>query len=227
MDDLVIATIKSWNIANAREFKHEVKDNYNVHIVTDKDILNLSMVQDIDPKFIFFPHWSWKIPPEIYENFECVLFHMTDLPFGRGGSPLQNLIQRGYQSTKISAIRVIEELDAGPIYMKKDLCLHGTAEEILTRSSKIIFKEMIPQILTIYPNPQEQSGKPTVFKRRAPEQSDIMGISDLNGLYDHIRMLDGEGYPNAFLQTENFCFEFYRASLKSDGIHADVKIRKR
>ena len=31
---------------------------------------------------------------EIHENYKCIIFHMTDLPFGRGGSPLQNLISR-------------------------------------------------------------------------------------------------------------------------------------
>ena len=35
---------------------------------------------------------------------------MTDLPYGRGGSPLQNLIIRGFESTKISAIEFKMEL---------------------------------------------------------------------------------------------------------------------
>jgi methionyl-tRNA formyltransferase len=44
---------------------------------------------------------------------------MTDLPFGRGGSPLQNLISRKIYNTKLSAIRVVKELDAGPVFLKK------------------------------------------------------------------------------------------------------------
>ena len=46
---------------------------------------------------------------------------MTDLPYGRGGSPLQNLIVRGHKHTMISAIKCVKELDAGPIYLKKPL----------------------------------------------------------------------------------------------------------
>ena len=42
---------------------------------------------------------------------------MTDLPFGRGGSPLQNLIVRGYKETMLSAIKCVGEVDAGPIYI--------------------------------------------------------------------------------------------------------------
>jgi methionyl-tRNA formyltransferase len=41
-------------------------------------------------------------------------------------------------------------------------------------------------------------------------------------------MLDAEGYPNAFLETEIFKLEFTRASLKADkSIIADVRIIKK
>jgi len=55
---------------------------------------------------------------------------MTYMPYGRGGSPLQNLIVRGYRHTKLTALRMVEEFDAGPVYLKEDLCLEGNAEEI-------------------------------------------------------------------------------------------------
>lgn len=46
----------------------------------------------------------------------------------------------------------------------------------------------------------------------------------LEQLYDYIRMLDGEGYPKAFIETEHFKIEFLRASLKPNGIISDAKI---
>ena len=51
------------------------------------------------------------IPTEIFTSFECIVFHMTDLPYGRGGSPLQNLIVRGHKKTKVSALKVVKEVD--------------------------------------------------------------------------------------------------------------------
>lgn len=63
---------------------------------------------------------------------------MTDLPYGRGGSPLQNLIKRNIENTKISAIKVVKDLDAGDIYLKRDLNLNGTADEILGLGGTII-----------------------------------------------------------------------------------------
>ena len=66
------------------------------------------------PRYIFFPHWSWMVPRAVWEKHECVCFHMTDVPYGRGGSPLQNLILKGHTKTKITALRMVGELDAGP-----------------------------------------------------------------------------------------------------------------
>ena len=152
---------------------------------------------------------------------------MTDLPFGRGGIPLQNLISREVYSTKISAIKVVKELDAGPVYLKKDFSLFGNAEEIYLQAGDVII-DMIGEILNNKPEPVEQKGMPVNFKRRTPEMSNIEKIDAVNKLFDHIRMLDAEGYPKAFLENENFRFEFSRASLKSDNsIIADVKIFKK
>ena len=67
-----------------------------------------------------------------------MIFHITDLPYGRGGSPLQNLIERGYSSTKLTALRCTADLDAGPIYSQEVLNLAGTAEEIFLRADALI-----------------------------------------------------------------------------------------
>ena len=70
------------------------------------------------------------IPSKIYQKFETIIFHMTDVPFGRGGSPLQNLIIRGYKISKLSAIKCTKKIDGGPVYLKK-YSLNGNADLIL------------------------------------------------------------------------------------------------
>jgi methionyl-tRNA formyltransferase len=174
---------------------------------------------------VFFPHWSRFIPEEIYGNFECVVFHMTDLPFGRGGSPLQNLILRGLRRTKISAIRVERELDAGPVYLKEPVSLHGSAQEIYERVSKIIFSGMIPAMLKKKPVPRPQRGRPTVFARRKPEQSRLPAFRSAREAYDFIRMLDAEGYPPAFADFGGLRAEFTGAVLEKGGVRAGVFFR--
>jgi len=220
---IIIATIKSWNIEEAKKFI-STHPEIEVLLITERKSLNFKEVKNFDPRYIFFPHWSWKIPEGIYTNFECVVFHMTDLPFGKGGSPLQNLIVRGIYKTKISAIKVVKELDSGPVYLKKELNLDGSAKEIFQRAAKIIFREMIPYILKNQPTPIPQKGRVVVFKRRSPEESNISNLKSLKKVYDYIRMLDAEGYPLAFVETNNLKIEFSNAKLRRNFILAKAKI---
>ena len=149
---------------------------------------------------------------------------MTDLPFGRGGSPLQNLIERGIYQTKISAIKCVKELDAGDIYLKRDLEISsGSAQEIYEKAGEIV-SNMIDEIIEKNPIPVPQTGNAVEFKRRKPEQSDISDLKDINKIYDYIRMLDADGYPKAFLENKNFKFEFSNAKIKDGKITATVEI---
>ena len=202
------------------------KDNW--FFIDNKEDFNSKNLQKIAPEYIFIPHWSYLIKEDIYKSYNCIVFHMTDLPYGRGGSPLQNLISRGFSETKISAIVVEKQLDAGPVYLKKNLSLLGTAEEIFIRANKVI-GVMITEIINEKIKPELQTGTPSVFKRLTPEMSAITNeLNNTGYLYDHIRMLDAEGYPKAYLETEFYKFEFTRAKLKSDGtIISDVKIIKK
>ncbi|MBW7989194.1 MAG: methionyl-tRNA formyltransferase [Planctomycetes bacterium] len=223
-NNILIATIKSWNIEKAEKLITDYPQ-FNIQLISDKDELTYEKVSKFKPKYIFFPHWSWTIPKNIYENFECIVFHMTDLPFGRGGSPLQNLIVRGLKETKISAIRVVKDIDAGPIYLKSDLGLEGTATEIFVRGAEVIFGEMIPILLNEPLGAKPQQGEAVLFNRRTPDQSDISGLGNISEVYDYIRMLDGEGYPKAFVETEGLKIEFSEA-CKADGyVLARAKIR--
>lgn len=185
--------------------------------------LTVSALGAAAPCYVFFPHWSWKIPPEIFEKFECVIFHMTDLPYGRGGSPLQNLIIRGHRDTRLTALRCVADLDAGPIYLKRPLSLLGSAEEIFLRAAELM-AEMIKEIVDKKPTPAPQCGEVVAFKRRRPEEGNLQNLESLGQVFDFIRMLDAEGYPPAFLETDKFRFEFFRASLKPDEVLADVRI---
>ncbi len=221
MDRIVIATIKSWNIKYANELKDLFANKLEVFVITERENLKVDLLSRIKPKYIFLPHWSWKVPEEIYRNFECIAFHITDLPFGRGGSPLQNLIKRKIYNTKISAFRIQGKLDSGDIYLKRDFYIGlGSAEEILITASKIIFFEMIPYIIENNPKPYKQEGEVVVFKRLTPKDSNIQkaDLRNIDEFYDFVRMLDGEGYPKAFLKLGKLKIFFSEIHKKTDGL---------
>jgi methionyl-tRNA formyltransferase len=142
---------------------------------------------------------------------------MTDLPYGRGGSPFQNLIMNEIYDTKISALKVDSGLDMGDIYLKEECNISiGSAQENFVKISSIIFEKMIPAFLKNELIPQKQSGKVTEFKTRKPNESNILTLDkkSISKLYDFIRMLDAEGYPKAYIELENIKIEFSQVHQK-------------
>lgn len=180
------------------------------------------MAARVSPRYIFFPHWSSIVPADILAKLECICFHMTDVPYGRGGSPLQNLIARGHKTTMMTALRMTNELDGGPVYFKRPLSLEGCAKEIFSRASDLIV-QMIDELVVNEPQPVMQEGKSTVFARRKPSQSELPAVVTPEGLYDHIRMLDAPGYPNAFLHHGAWRASFTDARLIGNMVEARVR----
>ncbi len=156
-------------------------------------------------------------PEEILGMAECVCFHMTDVPYGRGGSPLQNLIARGRARTMVSALRMTAEVDAGPVYLKNPLSLEGSAREVYQRLADLVY-DMTEEIIATEPQPVPQEGEIVTFTRGTPDQSLLPEAAEIKELYDHIRMLDAETYPRAFIEHGDSRLEFSDASLDGDGV---------
>ena len=225
MSNYIILSQKSWNKSLLEDLSLKTDDNWV--LISSKDDFNNDNLKKINPDKIFIPHWSYIIPESIFNSYECIVFHMTDLPYGRGGSPLQNLILLGHKNTKISALQVESGIDTGDIYLKKDLSLNGTAQDIYERANEVI-SDMIVEIVKTKPVPIKQEGKPTLFKRRNPLMSNMNDVESLDEVYDFIRMLDADGYPPAFLETSNCKFEFRKVSKQNDNtLEAYVRIIKK
>jgi methionyl-tRNA formyltransferase len=217
----IVAGCKPWNRRAFDEILSKLAGEW--HYVGERDQLSAAFVQALRPRYVFFLHWSWKVPAEIFDEVECVCFHMTDVPYGRGGSPLQNLIVRGHRDTKLTALKMVAEFDAGPVYLKRDMSLEGGAEEIYLRACALS-ANMIKQIVKDEMQPVPQTGQPVNFRRRKPEESRIAKADSLEQLHDFIRMLDADGYPRALLSYAGYRFEFSRSALYDGRIVADVQI---
>lgn len=193
----------SYVICAYREYSLELykklkKDN-NFKLIQTPKKLNLKNLKKINPKFIFFPDWSWIVPTEIYKNYQCVCFHESDLPKFRGGSPLQNQIIRNITNTKTTAFLMNDVLDGGDILIQKKLSLEGNIDEIFERMQKNDY-EMIIKIIKGKFSVKKQKGKPVFYKRRKPNESELKNLNNSKKyLYNFIRML-GDPYPNAYIK---------------------------
>lgn len=220
----LVATTGGWNVEAFHRHVSQLPGNW--HLVAAKEELTPELITRIAPRYIFFPHWSWRIGAPIREAAECIIFHMTDVPYGRGGSPLQNLIVRGHTDTVLSALRAVEELDAGPVYLKKPMSLAGTAQEIYRRAADLVF-QMVAEIVATQPQPVPQQGQPVFFRRRTPQESVLPDASDMLALFNHIRMLDAAGYPLAFIEHGSWRVELSNATIEDGTLCATARFRVR
>jgi methionyl-tRNA formyltransferase len=190
---------------------------------------------------IFFFHWNHKVTRDIYEVYPCVAIHTSNLPQGRGGSPLQNQIVEGIWQSRVNALKMIGKMDAGGIYLSEEITLQGSVDDIwwtiMLATEKLIMKmlnnpHLIPKIQLETTNSLVE-----VYKRRKPEQSklELTEIKNLRDIYDNVRMLDGIGYPKAYLEIAGYRLELSRAKMdyvdqsngeKVEELVCDIRIKK-
>lgn len=132
----------------------------------------LETVARLLPRYTFFLNWSRYVPASVLGRCECVNFHCTALPYGRGGHPIENLILRGHTETVMTAYRMNEFFDAGPIYgTRGPISLAGTKMMILERFVDPC-ADLIRWIATTEPLPTPQVGVTMRFGRLSPEAYD-------------------------------------------------------
>ena len=222
MEKIIIACSKSWFLRNTNLLD---SDKYDIHLISKKEQFTLTNIEQINPRYIFFPHWSWKINYEIYSKYECIVFHTAPLPYGRGGSPIQNLILNGFKESPVCALKVTESIDAGDIYVKKDISLEGDLDTIFNRISKQV-EIMISHIIETNPIPKPQEGKIHHFKRLSIDDNEIKHDMTINQIYNCIRMVDSKDFAKAYIIFGDYKIEFTNANFKDNKLIADIKFLK-
>ena len=165
---------------------------------------NEDVLKDFRPDLVLFYGWSWHVPEQILQDYQCLMLHPSPSPKYRGGSPIQNQIIAGEKNSRVSIFVMTNEVDAGDIVAQEDISLEGSLSDIFTRIEDV-GERLTLNILSagLKPMPQDHSNA-TFCKRRKPEDSEIT-IDELKGydaeyLFNKIRML-ADPYPNAFIRT--------------------------
>lgn len=103
------------------------------------------------------PNWMLELP-----RLGSVNVHASLLPRHRGASPVQSAILAGDEETGVSTMRVVEELDAGPVYLE-DRTRIGDREDAgsLSRRLAVLGADLLVRTLagleagTLEARPQE------------------------------------------------------------------------
>ena len=209
MTKIIICAYRDWALEIADEL--EVKSG-NVEVLkiyrTNEDFINNFKDLQTEIEMLLFIGWSWIVPAHITKNFLCLGLHPSDLPYYRGGSPIQNQVINGVVNSKMSLFTLTEKLDSGSVWLKEDLSLAGNnISEIfqnITKSSISLLVKFFEKFPDIEPVVQKE-GEGSYFARRKPTDSkiDLKSLHNLSivELYNKIRCLT-DPYPNAYLEDE-------------------------
>jgi methionyl-tRNA formyltransferase len=209
MAKVILCGYRDWAI----QIFDEIKLFKNIHVVdiitSNEDYLQKENKFDANVDLILFIGWSWIIPKEITEKFLCLGIHPSDLPFYRGGTPLQHQIINGINKTKITLMTLSSaKLDAGEIWLKEDLDLSGDTISTVFNHLVESSVNLLRRFFGLFPNikPVEQDiTKGSYYNRRKPSESKLpinsLKEKSLKELYDFIRALT-DPYPNAYIEDE-------------------------
>lgn len=215
---IVIANSKDWFNLNKN-----VENKNDILFIKNADDLKLSLLEEFKPNLIFFPHWNSLVSEDIVKNYKCILFHTAPLPYGKGGSPIQNLILKGFSEAPVCAIKMTSRLDSGPIYIKKKISLKGNLSEIFKRLNKVV-NQIIKELIEDLPKPQQQVGEEFIFKRLKDKDNILPFDANLEDIFNRIRMLDDPSYPNAYIEYGDKCIEFRNAKIIDNKIFCEAII---
>lgn len=205
-----------------RKLVNSIKINHTWLTSIDENILN-----DIEPDWIFFFHWSHIVDKSVYEKHKCVVIHTGILPKYRGGSPIQNQIIEGVSISDVNLLTMEEEVDSGDIYCRKPVSLQGNLSDIWTSISNVA-AELICECVNEDLKPEPSLIKTSdVYKRRRKQPIEFDNMKNIDYIYDQIRMMDAEGYPMSYITIGDYKLEFSRAKLEKEVIISDVRISKK
>jgi len=146
------------------------------------------------PSAIFHYGWSWLVPRQVLDLCPNVTLHPGKLPRDRGGSPIQNQIRNGEEVSFANLIRLVPELDEGPIYDREKFSLRGgDVDGVWARmvsAGIVVSRRFLGAIAagSAAAVPQDASVQPTIYKRVSPEQAELrLERQTARQIYDVIR----------------------------------------
>lgn len=174
----------------------------NIKIIKNKTI-NYKIINSINPQYILFYGWSWKVPAKLTKKYKCIMLHPSKLPKFAGGSPIQNQIIRNVKKSGITLFRMNEKIDDGNLIYQSNLSLKGNLNNIFDR---IITKGTYLSLKMFKKYVEKKQKVKKIYKRLKPKNSEITfnELKNKTGLYliNKIRMLQNP-YPNPYIRTKD------------------------
>lgn len=152
----------------------------------------------------FLLSYSRIVPPALLRlNAQNLVVHESDLPRGRGWSPLSWQVLEGADRIPVTLLEAAEGVDSGPIYSQATIQLRGNelVDELRAAQAAAtlaLCTEFISRHPFVLADAREQSGTPTYYPRRGPADSRLDPDKTLREQFQLLRIADFERYPAHF-----------------------------
>lgn len=152
---------------------------------------------------LFLISCSQIVSAEVRERYaHCLVIHASDLPGGRGWSPLVWQIVEGKDRIAVTLLEAADSVDSGPVWAKRWLNFDGTelVDEINAALFAVELELMdyaVANVGQVQPQLQDATAA-SWYPRRRPEDSRIDPQRSLAEQFDLLRVADPQRYPAFF-----------------------------
>jgi methionyl-tRNA formyltransferase len=129
------------------------------------------------------------IPAELLDRADWINVHPSLLPRWRGAAPVERAIMAGDSTTGVSIIRLVEELDAGPVGAMADFPIgpDDDAGVVVARAADM-GAELLDSVLALRQF-EPQHGEPTYAEKIGPADRELDWSRPPEELHNRIRAL--------------------------------------
>jgi methionyl-tRNA formyltransferase len=141
---------------------------------------------ELDAETIVLVAYGALIPKDLLERHDWLNVHPSLLPRWRGAAPVERAIMGGDRETGVSVIRLVEELDAGPIGAKQAFPIgpDDDAGAVFARAA-----ELAPDLIDAATSFTPQEGEVTYAEKIGPADRELDWTRRAKELHDRIRAL--------------------------------------
>ncbi|GJQ50494.1 MAG: hypothetical protein K8F34_13345 [Candidatus Kuenenia stuttgartiensis] len=191
-------------------------ESLSVRIGEQNDVsLYFNAYDIVEGDFLFLLGCTSIIPKQVLnKNKHNLVVHESDLPEGRGWSPVSWQVLEGKNRIPIVLFEAEEKLDSGRIYLKDYIELDGT--ELLPEIKKKQGDKTIDLVLTFlnqWPDlqPSGQIGMPSYYEKRTTKHDELDISKSIIQNFNHLRIIDNEKHPAWFqLNGHKYILKIYK-----------------
>ena len=197
---VIFCTAKSsWINSYLNEFLKDLTKKYQLKIIYSfKDIKKNNDI-------IFYLGYN-KLVDDKYLSLSKInlVVHESDLPKGKGWSPVTWGILGGKTKFTATLFKAIKKIDSGNYFLKKKFIINkNSLLNDIRKEQFIATKFLVNKFLDKYPailkKEKKQIGKANFLKKRTPKDSEININQSILSQFNHLRTIDEKRYPGWFV----------------------------